>query len=393
MNSEVISGYFDYNATTPMSESVANRMTAVMSLFCNASSSSTAAQEGKSLLNEARDNVARLLKCAPRQVAFTSGGAEANNWAIKASLLKVISNPGHVITSAIEHPSVLDVLKYFSREFDFEVSYVNPDEHGKISAADIEKEIRSNTQLISVMYANNETGVIQPIEDIAALAKANGIRMHSDCVQIVGKKDIDISKTGVDFASFSGHKFYGPKGIGGLYIRDPDNFEPLIHGGGQEMGLRAGTENILAITGLSQAAQDCVSYIGAWDTHYRECREYMVRRLDESPVDITYNGVKGSIDTVPNTLNFSVDGVRGEALAALLDKKFGIMISIGSACSNNSSEKKLSHVLTAMGYSEERIQGSIRVSLGRYTSIKTIDRFVDCLIDVVAKLKEIGSMV
>lgn len=392
MNSEVISGYFDYNATTPMSESVANRMKDVMSLFCNASSSSTAAQEGKFLLSEARENVAKLLKCEPRQVAFTSGGAEANNWAIKSLLLKTISKPGHVITSAIEHPSVLDTLGYFSKEFGFEITYVKPDQHGKISAADIEKEIRENTQLISVMYANNETGVIQPIEDIVAIAKTHGIKMHSDCVQVVGKKDIDLGATGVDFASFSGHKFYGPKGIGGLFIRDPENLEPLIHGGGQEMGLRAGTENLLAITGLSQAAHDCVSNIENWDVHYTECRDYMIRRLEQSPLDVVYNGVRGPVDSVPNTLNFSLEGVRGEALAALLDKKFGIMISIGSACSNNSSEKKLSHVLTAMGFSEEHIQGSIRVSLGRYTTLQTIDRFVDCLIEVVGKLKEIGSM-
>lgn len=391
MSESAISGYFDYNATTPISESVAEKMTASLRLFCNASSSNSAAEVGKHLLRDGRERVAELLSCDATKIAFTSGGSEANNWAIKSHMLKFCGEKAHIITSAIEHPSVLDTIKYLCDAFNFEVTYLQPNESGAISADALQAEIRPDTRLISVMYANNESGAIQPIKEIANLAQQHGIKFHVDGVQIIGKKSLNVTETGADYVSFSAHKFYGPKGIGGLYIREPDSLDPLIHGGGQEMGMRAGTENLMAIAGLSQAAQDCISEVENWDLHYQDCKAYLIDKLDRSKLDVLFNGTTDTEKCVSNTVNFSIQGVRGEAVAAFLDKKYGITISIGSACSNN-KEKKLSHVLKAMGLSETRIQSAIRVSFGRYTSHKDIDSFVERLEQCSLRLLEFGAL-
>lgn len=389
--SNQFSGYFDYNATTPVSETVAEVMTASIPKFYNASSASSAAQASKSLLIKSRQNMAQLLGCDPEQVAFTSGGSEANNWVLKSYLQPYISDSVHVITTAIEHPSILDTLKYLSETFGVEVSYLTPNADGVVTTDVVLAAIKSNTKLISVMFANNETGVIQPIGDIAKLARSRNIAFHVDGVQIIGKRVVDVRSLDVDFMSFSAHKFYGPKGIGGLYVRDPKCLTPLIHGGGQEMGLRAGTENIIAIAGLSQAAEDCSKHIAQWDEHYKTCKTRLINNLNNAGIQFVINGTTNEELAVANTLNISLQGVRGEALAAFLDKKYGIYVSVGSACSNN-KVKKLSHVLKAMGLSDERIQGAIRISFGRYTSLEDIDHFTDCLMACTHKLLEFGQI-
>jgi len=390
LDKQTLSYYFDYNATTPISESVTNTMKSNLSLFYNPSSNSTLAGESKEVIHRARRNVAKLLGCEPAQVFFVSGGSEANNWAIKGYLLNLYKNPGHIITSAIEHPSVLESLKYLEKQFNFQVTYIEPQANGAISAQDVGRAFNPRTQFISLMYANNETGVIQPVEFIQKLLHS-GVKFHIDGVQYIGKCPTDVKSLNVDFMSFSAHKFYGPKGIGGLFVKDPKALSPLIHGGGQEMGMRAGTENMLAISGIGQAADDCNNWMDSWYKHYVDCKNYLIKRLQELPFKIDFNGDIDTTKSVPNTLNFSIDGVRGEAVAAFLDKKYNIAVSVGSACSNN-KQNKLSHVLVAMGLDEERVQSALRVSFGRYTTFKDIDYFVDGLTFSVTKLQNIGAI-
>lgn len=383
MEKQLLSGYFDYNATTPISDSVAEAMISSIRLFANASSNNSFSDENKRILKNARISVSKLLGTSPDCVFFTSGGSESNNWAIKGGLQDHLSNPGHIITTAIEHPSVLETIRHLTNKFGFEATYLKPERNGVIDIDKFNCELRPDTQLVSVMCANNETGVIQPVTEIAKITKERNIKFHVDAVQIVGKRKINVEQIGVDYLSFSAHKFYGPKGIGGLYIKDASLVNPLIHGGGQENGNRSGTENLLAIIGLAKAADECLELIEEWDAHYTECKRYMIELLRKSSIHAVFNGDDSYDLCMSNTLNMVVPGVRGEALALLLDKKYGIIVSIGSACSNN-KDKKLSHVLQAMGVDDDDIQSSIRVSFGRYTQKEDIEKFVysiQCCVD------------
>lgn len=384
--------YFDYNATTPISKSVQQAMIEALDLFYNASSNSLPARRSKALLRDAREQVAGLLRCSPDQLCFTSGGSEANNWAIKGALTGFIAEPGHVITSAIEHPSVLEPIAYMARVFGFSVTHLAPGSDGRVRVEDFLQAIRPDTQLVSIMFANNETGVIQPVVEIANAASSRGITCHVDAVQAVGKHPVDLSCLKADLLSFSAHKFYGPKGVGGLYLRRPQEFPPLIHGGGQEMGLRAGTENLLSIAGLGRAAADCHAFAEEWASNHRRLKNQLIKRLAELPAPIHFNGTTHPDLAISNTLNFSVEGVRGEALSAMLDAKYGVQVSIGSACSNN-KDKKLSHVLQAMGLNEERIQSAVRVSFGRHTSTSDVEWFSEGLASCVGSLMKIASTV
>ncbi|BDA73880.1 hypothetical protein CAL7716_080460 [Calothrix sp. PCC 7716] len=222
--------------------------------------------------------------------------------------------------------------------------------------------------------------------------RERNIKFHVDAVQVVGKRKIDVEKIGIDYLSFSGHKFYGPKGIGGLYIRDTEGVFPLIHGGGQEMAMRSGTENLVAIAGLSKAAEEAYINIDRWDIHCWECKTYLMTLLDKSHTGAIFNGLTDYENSISNTLNIVIPGIRAEALAALMEKKHGIIISIGSACSNNKT-KKLSHVLEAMRVSETDIQGSIRVSFGRFTTLEDIQKFVhslECCVDMLLKISYVA---
>lgn len=375
MQNRMISGYFDYNATTPVSDGVAQVMKATIDLFANPSGINQYSAANKELLNQSRETVARLLGTKATQIFFTSGGSEANNWAIKSTLLQYFRTPGHIITTAIEHPSVLSTVKHYAEKFGFEVTYIFPQANGAVAVEDIVSAIRPNTQLVSMMYANNETGVLQPVEAIAPILRERNIKFHVDGVQVIGKRRVAVEQLGVDYLSFSGHKFYGPKGIGGLYVRAVEGFSPLIHGGGQEMSLRSGTENLVAIAGLAKAAEEADANIDQWDAHCWECKGYLMKRLRQSHISPRFNGSTDYEHSISNTLNVLIPGIRAEALAALMEMKCGIIVSIGSACSNNKT-KKLSHVLEAMGMSEHEIQGSIRVSVGRFTTLDDIPRFV-----------------
>ncbi len=389
MKNQMISGYFDYNATTPVSDNAAEAMKSTINLFANPSSINRYSVANKALLKSSRETVARLLGTEAKKVFFTSGGSEANNWAIKSTLLQHIKTPGHIITSAIEHPSVLSTVKHCAEQFGFEITFVSPQANGAVAVEEIVGAIRQDTQLVSMMYANNETGVIQPVEEVAEITHNRNIKFHVDGVQVVGKRKVDVEKIGVDFLSFSGHKFYGPKGIGGLYIRDIESISPLIHGGGQEMAMRSGTENLVAIAGLSKAVEEVCANIDQWDMHYWECKTYLMTLLSKSRICARFNGLTDYENSISNTLNIVIPGIRAEALAVLMESKHGIIISIGSACSNNKT-KKLSHVLQAMGVSETDIQGSIRVSFGRFTTLENMRKFVHSLESCVDMLLDIS---
>ncbi|MFT7681750.1 MAG: cysteine desulfurase [Moritella dasanensis] len=389
--SNTLSGYFDYNATTPLFDSVMDKMAATMGHFSNASGKSVPSQKNKQLIQDSRQLVADLVGCGADQLAFVSGGSEANNWAIKGCLLQYAKSPGHIITSTIEHPSVLDTVKYMVDHFGFEVTFLKPNRDGAVSFDDIELSIRADTQLISLMYANNETGVIQPVKAVQKLAHDHGIKFHVDAVQIVGKRIINFNEIGADYISFSAHKFYGPKGIGGLYIKIPTSLPPLIHGGGQEMGMRAGTENLLAIAGMGQAAKECHQHLEQWELAYQGYKKSLIEQLSAQCFEVEFNGVTTPKEAMSNTLNFSIKGIRGEALALMLDRKYNISVSIGSACSNNKTQH-LSHVLESMDLSEARIQAAIRMSFGYFTRQEDIDYFVDSISTAAIKLLSISSL-
>lgn len=378
MEQQKISTYFDYNATTPVSDAAVMAMEANIRAFANASSPNRYGKANKQLIQQARHHIARLLGTETGNIFFTSGGSESNNWAIKHVLFQHLDKPGHIISTAIEHPSVLETLNYCVNTFGFRLTLLKPKADGAIAIDDFLASLQEDTQLVSVMWANNETGVIQPIKAIAEVTQTHQIPLHVDAVQIVGKREINVDSLGIDFLSFSAHKFYGPKGIGGLYVKETHDLSPLIHGGGQELGMRSGTENILAIAGLSAAAEEAAKWVNQWDTRYQEYKQYMMDLLKQSTLQIIFNGATDHKAAVNNTLNIEVSGIRGEALAVLMEQTQGFVISIGSACSNNKT-KQLSHVLQAMGRSENAIQSSIRVSFGRFTCRDDIKRFVNAL--------------
>jgi cysteine desulfurase len=390
MDQQHLSGYFDYNATTPISNEVAESMIPAITQFANPSSSNRYSMLSKKAITETRNNVAHLLNTNADKVFFTSGGSEANNWAIKGVLFKHTAKPGHIVTTEIEHASVLDTVKYCVEHFGFEVTYLTPDESGSVKISDVKAALRDDTQLITIMYANNETGVLQPIPEISQLATEHNIPLHVDAVQLVGKRLIDVEKLAIDYLSLSAHKFYGPKGIGCLYIKNVHSINPLIHGGGQELSMRSGTENFVAVIGMSKAAQEASLNVEQWDIDNWACKQHMMNLLNAAPINIKYNGTTAYDEALSNTLNITIKGIRGEALAARMEIIHSYIISIGSACSNNKS-KNISHVLRAMDMSEDDIQSSIRVSFGRFTSIKDVDKFVTSLIAEVQRLLAISQ--
>jgi cysteine desulfurase len=371
-------GYFDYNATTPMSAGVIEQVRKSFALYANPSSMSGQGQECKKKIEWARKNVSDLIGATPEELIFTSGGSESNNLAIKSKLLKHKRKPGHIIASAIEHASVLSAIDCYAEEFGFSVTKVTPDNKGIVKAEAILRAVKPDTQLITIMMANNELGSIQPIQEIGDIAHARDIHFHVDAVQAVGKVPVDVGRIKINSLSLSAHKFYGPKGIGALYVRNLIIGQPLIHGGGQEKGLRGGTENVLGIVGLGQAALEAEASLSTWQAHFRKLRRSFVQRLFETIPTAELNSPDKESDCVPNTLNVYLPDIRADALAALLEHKYGYIVSTGSACSNNKI-KKLSHVLTAIGFSESRVKASFRISFGQYTDEEDIAGLVDAI--------------
>ncbi|MCS7253582.1 MAG: cysteine desulfurase NifS [Armatimonadota bacterium] len=378
--------YLDYNATTPLDERVLEAMMPYLKeQYGNPSSIYRFAQNARKAVEDARAKVATLLNASEREIVFTGGGTEANNYAIKGFAFANRHKGNHIITSQIEHHAVLNVCKYLEERHGFEVTYVPVDSYGVVDVDAVREAIRDDTILITIMHANNETGVLQPVEEIAKLAKERGICFHTDAIQVAGKMRVDVQALGVDLLSISAHKFYGPKGVGALFIRKGVRIDPLIHGGHQEMGKRAGTENVAGIVGLAEAF--ALAHEGMEEEWEREkrLRDKLERGILERIPDVIVNGHPEK--RLANTLNIVVKYVEGEAMLLSMDVE-GICASSGSACTSGSLEP--SHVLTAMGIPHELAHGSLRFSLGRFTTEEDIDYVLDVLPKVVERLREIS---
>ncbi|WP_245554897.1 cysteine desulfurase family protein [Cohnella laeviribosi] len=358
--------YLDYNASTPIAPEVLQEMQPYFQEFSgNPSSDHWAAHSVKEAIDLARSRVASLLGCYPDEVIFTSGGSESNNHALKGVYYALRERGNHIITTMVEHPSVLNPCAFLER-VGAEVTYVKVDARGRVSPDDIEQAINDRTILISVMHANNEVGTIQPIEEISEIAKKHHIVFHTDAAQSVGKIPVKVYKLGVDLLSIAGHKLYAPKGIGALFVRKKTPFEPYIHGGGQEFGMRAGTENVPYIVALGKAAELASQYPDS--KKIRELRDYFWERLFSCyGNNIQLNGHPEN--GLPNTLNVSFIGMDGSEILKLLPE---IAASTGSAC--HSGKTTISPVLRAMKISERIGRGAIRFSLGRYTTKQEIDQ-------------------
>lgn len=390
-------GYFDYNATTPMYKEACHALSEALHHFGNPSSVYTLARQNRNALATARQQVAGLMSCAPNELTFTSGGTEANNWAIKGALLACgaigrVARPTHVIISAIEHSSILEIAAHLERVFGFEVTRLAPDREGLVSAERVRQALREDTRLVSIMLMNNEVGTLQPVGEIAQVLQGRGIHFHVDGVQAVGKIPVDVQALGVDTLSFAGHKFCGPKGIGGLYLRSGVVLEPLLHGGGQEGGLRGGTEASALVTAMGVAAEVAAATMPETIARMAVYREHLIQQLQQRIRGVTINGSADRTKQAPNTLSVCIDGIRAESLAALLDQMHGIQVSLGSACSSNNA-KSLSHVLLAMGLGEAAIQSTMRVSLGPLTTEDSLERFVTAVEAGIRMLRRINGEV
>ncbi|MBX9787482.1 MAG: cysteine desulfurase [Pirellulales bacterium] len=370
--------YLDYNATTPLADEVIAAMSRILSEpFGNPSSLHWAGVPARDAVEKARSQVAALLSCDATEVVFTSGGTEANNQAIKGLFFKEagLRRPFHVVTSVIEHPAVLEPLAFIER-LGAEVTRLPVDRHGRVAPGDVRRAMRPETALVSIMHANNEVGTIQPVAEIAAIAHEHGALMHTDAAQTVGKIAVDVDAMGVDFLTVAGHKLYGPKGGGAIFIREGIELEPLLHGADHEAGRRAGTENILEVVGLGAACELAIYWID--DEAIAELRDYFWRTLQVSFGDqVVLNG--HPTERLPNTLNV---GFRGRVGSDLLAAMPHVAASTGSACHAGSAQ--ISPVLAAMGTPRDVALGAVRFSLGRQTTAEEIDAVVGSLLRVGA---------
>ena len=385
--------YMDHAGTTPLAPEVLRAMTPYFTdLFGNPSSIHTVGQEARYALDEARERVARVLNCRPREVVFTSGGTESDNAAIVGAATALQETGNHVITSSVEHHAVLHTAQHLESQ-GFEVTYLPVDSDGLVQPEAVQRAITDKTTLVSIMYANNEIGVVNPIPEIAQVIKQRAaelsrtILFHTDAVQAAGYLDLDVRMLGVDLLSLSGHKFHGPKGTGVLFIRRGAPFLPYLLGGGQERERRSGTENIPGIVGLSVALEAANAKREETGRHCAELRDRIVTEVLERVPGSRLNG--HPTRRLPNNANFSFPGVEGEPILLGLDMA-GIAASSGSACSSGSLEP--SHVLLALGQSAEVARGSLRLTLGKDNTGEQADYLVDVLVGLVKRLRELPSL-
>lgn len=374
--------YLDYNATTPVDPAVVAAMQPYLSQhFGNPSSTHPYGQAARAAVERAREQVAALLGCAPGEVIFTGGGSESDNLAIKGIALAAGQQGGHIITSAVEHPAVLNTCRYLERYHGFQVTYVPVDNQGLVDPEQVARAIRPGTVLITIMAANNETGTLQPLPAIGAIARRHGIPFHTDAAQAVGKIPTRVADLGVDLLTVAGHKLYAPKGVGALYVRRGLRLEPLIHGAGQEAGRRAGTENVPYIVALGEAAALARAGLPAEADRLQALRERLYTALKEAlPGALVRNGHPERC--LPNTLNVSFPGVPGYELLAAVPE---VAASTGSACHADRPEP--SPVLQAMGLPLPVALGAVRLSLGRWTTAEEIDRAAALLAAGVRRLQ------
>jgi cysteine desulfurase len=374
--------YLDSNATTPVLPEVLEAMRPFyLEQFGNASSIHHHGQHARAAVESARESVARLIGCRAAEVVFTSGGTEADNLAV----FGIVKSGDHVITSTVEHHAVLNACKQLERR-GCEVTYLPVDPKGLIDIDELRRSVRPNTRLISVMMANNETGVIQPVEQIGKIAYEADVYFHTDAVQAAGKVPIDVKRIGCDLLSISGHKFHGPQGTGALYVRRGTLLEALFYGGNHERQRRAGTENLPGIVGLGCAAE--IAMRGFTDGATARLEELRDRLENGLLSTIDASGVNGgNAPRVPNTSNIYFDYIEGEAMVIALDLK-GLAVSTGAACSSGAIEP--SHVLTAMGLAPERARASIRFSMGKQNSLEDIEFALSILPGTITRLRELS---
>ena len=378
--------YMDHAATTYAAPEVVEAMLPYFSeKFGNPSSVYGIGQENKAAVDEARAKVAAAINAEPNEIYFTAGGTESDNWVLKGVAFANIRKGKHIITTAVEHHAILHAAEWLQSQ-GFEVTYLPVDQYGMVSPADVEKAIRPDTILISVMYANNEVGTIQPIAEIGAIARAHGIYFHTDAVQAVGHVPIDVKAEHIDMLSLSGHKFYGPKGIGVLYIRRGVRIQNLLHGGAQESRHRAGTENVAGIVGLGAAIERSVAAMPEESARLTAMRDHMIRELLKIPAS-HLNG--HPTQRLPNNVNITFEYIEGEGILLLLNM-FGICASTGSAC--NSASLEPSHVLTAMGVPHEIAHGSVRLTLGERNTEEDVSYVLEKLPEVVGKLRSMSPL-
>lgn len=377
--------YFDHAATTPVHPEVVSAMLPYFSEnYGNASSLHFLGQEAAKAVEEAREKVARLINCDPREIIFTGSGTEADNFALKGIAEKLKARGNHIITSSIEHHAVEVTCRYLEKK-GFRVTYLPVDKFGLVDPDDLKREITEQTILVSIMHANNEVGTIQPIKELAQIAHEKGVLFHTDAVQTAGSIPVDVRELGVDLLSLSAHKFYGPKGVGALFLRKGVAIEPLIHGGGQERNLRAGTTNVPGIVGLGKAAELALSELSSRMEHNLSLRERLIKGLEENLSDFILTGHREK--RLPGNVSICVNYIEGESMLLLLSIE-GFACSSGSACTSGSLEP--SHVLLAMGIDPQLAQGSLRITLGRENTEEEIDRFLETLPKVVKRLREMS---
>jgi len=379
--------YLDHAATTATRPEVVEAMLPYFTeAYGNPSSVYKFSSLSKDAITEARKNIAASLNTDAANIYFTAGGSESDNWAIKETARVYATKGKHIITTKIEHHAVLHTTEFLEKE-GYEVTYVNVDEHGIVKLDELKAAIRPDTILISVMFANNEIGTIQPIKEIGQLAKENGILFHTDAVQAYGHLAIDVEDMNIDMLSASGHKLNGPKGIGFLYIRKGVKIRNLIHGGGQERARRAGTENVPGIVGLGKAVEIAVKTMDERVAYEKNLRDYVIDRI---LAEIPYTRLNGHRDKrLPNNINFSFQFIEGESLLIMLDMA-GICGSSGSACTSGSLDP--SHVLLAIGLPHEIAHGSLRLTLGEENTKEEMDYVIDKLKEIVQRLRDMSPL-
>ncbi len=379
--------YLDHNATTYVDPAVVDAMLPYFTeKFANPSSPYSIGQDVSEELNSARESVGKLLHAKNGKIIFTGGGSESDNLAIRGYARANKSKGNHIITTQIEHHAVLHTCELLEKE-GFEVTYLPVSENGLVCIKELKAAIQENTILVTIMYANNETGVIQPIADVVKIAHDHNVVVHTDAVQIVGKKEIDIDALGIDLLSFSAHKFYGPKGVGGLFVKKGIRINPIIQGGGQEFKLRAGTENTAGIIGLAKALEVSLkNWKQEWNNG-KELRDLLETELLKTIPSSQLNGHPDK--RLANTLNITVQYIEGESMLLMLNMK-GILASSGSACTSGSLDP--SHVLLAMGMPHEDAHGSLRFSLGKRTTKEDIEKVIEVLPPIVQRLREMSPL-
>lgn len=384
--------YLDHNATTPLHPEVKKEMQGAMEIFGNPSSMHSFGREAKMLVDGSREKVAFFIGADPEEITFMGSGSEANNTVLSTVTCRAIKcncgtkQTASIVTTKIEHPCILESSKCLS-DRGVQVAYLDVDRQGKVNLDQLANVVTENTRIVSVMMANNEIGTIQDIKEITRIVHEQGALMHTDAVQAVGKLSVNVNELGVDFLSLSAHKIYGPKGVGALYIRKGTPFCALIHGGHQERGRRAGTENTLGIIGLAKAIEMRQREMVAEAKRLLQFKNVLCDAFKEKISDISFNG--HPVDSLTGTLNVSFAGAEGEAILLYLDLE-GIAVSTGSACASGSLDP--SHVILATGIPAEQAHGSIRISMGRETTESDIEYLIEMMPKVINKVRKISTV-